>query len=75
MSVRALKPRIDRLSPAGTPPSPAWKLMPVTLRSTSRSVVAPCSLDDGARDDGDRLRDVAQRLGLLRRVDTRRRGR
>ena len=43
MSVRALKPRIDRLSPAGTPPSPAWMLMPVTLRSTSRSVVAPCA--------------------------------
>src|SRR5688500_12745351 len=41
-SVRALNPRIERLSPAGTPPSPAWMLMPVTLRSTSLSVFAPC---------------------------------
>ena len=43
MSVRALKPRIAIWSPAGVPPSPAWIVMPGTLRSTSRSVVADCA--------------------------------
>jgi hypothetical protein len=42
MSVRALNPRIVRLSPAGTPPSPAWNVIPDTFRSTSRRLVAPC---------------------------------
>ena len=43
MSLRALNPRSVRLSPAGVPPSPAVIVRPGTLRSTSRSVVAPCS--------------------------------
>src|SRR5262245_59060026 len=43
MSLRALNPRSVRLSPAGAPPSPAVIVKPGTLRSTSRSVVAPCS--------------------------------
>jgi hypothetical protein len=43
MSLRALNPRSVRLSPAGAPPSPAVIVRPGTFRSTSRSVVAPCS--------------------------------
>ncbi len=42
MSLRALKPRSTRLSPAGVPPSPATTVKPGTLRSTSVNDVAPC---------------------------------
>jgi hypothetical protein len=42
MSLRALLPRIVRLSPPGTPPSPAVIVRPGTLRRTSVRLVAPC---------------------------------
>ncbi|MEZ5395641.1 MAG: hypothetical protein R2724_22890 [Bryobacterales bacterium] len=41
-SLRALKPRKVRLSPAGVPPSPAITVSPVTLESTSLRLIAPC---------------------------------
>ncbi len=43
ISLRALKPRSVRLSPAGLPPSPAVIVSPGTFFRTSRRVVAPCS--------------------------------
>ena len=44
MSSRDEKPRTEKASPPpGIEPSPAWRLIPATLRSASRSVRWPCS--------------------------------
>ena len=63
--MRAVKPRTVRLSP-WAPPSPAAMLMPATLRSVSRSVVAPWSCDDVLGDDIDGVRRIDQRLSEFR---------
>ena len=63
--MRAVKPRTVRLSP-WAPPSPAAMLMPATLRSVSRSVVAPWSCDDVLGDDIDGVRSIDQRLSEFR---------
>ena len=67
MSVRALNPRIVSWSPAGTPPSPAWNVMPGDVAQHVAQRRRALLLDHGARNHRDRLRDVAQRLGQLRR--------
>ena len=68
----ALKPRMLNMSPAvfdAPPPSPAWSVMPGTLRSASLSVVTPCCLHRRARDHCDRLRHFAERRRVLGRRD------
>ncbi len=65
-SLRAVNPRMVRLSP-WAPPSPAARLMPATLRNASRNVVTPCSLHDGFRHRRNRLGCFELRLRILRR--------